>query len=161
MIDTKQSGFSNIATVVLAAAFTLFVYISKWNDLRSNNKFKASESLGLLCRLLNTSLICSHQPAWIKTWTRFFSAPSSTDPGTHGSIESMKANMRASWQASTASHEKLSQRQNRYDFSFNSPFKIKHAKRINILVVLQYKLNKELSKISSIFWWYSYFIVFN
>ena len=94
-------------------------------------------------------------------WTRFFSAPSSTDPGKHGSIESMKANMKASWQASTASYEKLSQRQNRYNFSFNSPFKIKHAKRINILVVLQYKLNKELSKISSIFWWYSYFIVFN
>ena len=54
--------------------------------------------------------------------------------------------MKASWQASTASHEKLHQRQNRYDFSFNYPFKIKHAKRINIFVVLQHKSNKQLSK---------------
>ena len=61
--------------------------------------------------------------------------------------------MKASWQGSTASHGKLYQRQNRYDFSFNYLFKINHAKRINILVVLQYKSNKELSKISSIFWW--------
>ena len=46
--------FFNIAAVVLAAAFTLFVYISKWNALRSNNKFKTNEPLGLLCRFLNT-----------------------------------------------------------------------------------------------------------
>ena len=54
MTETKQSGFFNIAAVVLAAAFTLFVYISKWNDLRLNKKFKTTESMGLLCRLLNT-----------------------------------------------------------------------------------------------------------
>ena len=39
-METKQSGFFNVAAVVLAAAFTLFVYIPKWNALRSNNKFK-------------------------------------------------------------------------------------------------------------------------
>ena len=59
--------------------------------------------------------------------------------------------MKAYRQASTASHEKLRQIQNRYDFSFNWPFKIKHAERINILIVLQYKSNKKLSKMCSIF----------
>ena len=39
-MKTKQPGFFNIAALVLTAAFTLFAYISKWNALRSNNKFK-------------------------------------------------------------------------------------------------------------------------
>ena len=33
-------GGSNYVKSMFAAAFTLFVYISKWNALRSNNKFK-------------------------------------------------------------------------------------------------------------------------
>ena len=59
--------------------------------------------------------------------------------------------MKTSSQASTSSHEKLSQRQNLYDFSFNFPFKIKRGKRINILFYNKNKSNEELSKISSIF----------
>ena len=39
-----------------------------------------------------------------------------------------------------------------YDNGFrHEKVKIRHAEKINILIVLQYKSNKELSKISSIF----------
>ena len=49
-----------------------------------------------------------------------------------------------------------------YDNGFrHERVKIRHAEKVNILIVLQYKSNKELSKISSIFWWYNYFIIFN
>ena len=52
--------------------------------------------------------------------------------------------MSASRQASAESHEKFLRY--RYDFSFNCTFEIRHAKRINILVILKYKSNNELSK---------------
>ena len=40
LMEIKQSCFFNIAAVVFAAEFTLFVFILKWTSLRSNNKFK-------------------------------------------------------------------------------------------------------------------------
>ena len=51
MMETKQSGFFNIAAVRPAAAFTLFVYISKWNALSSNNKFKNYWILGVAMQI--------------------------------------------------------------------------------------------------------------
>ena len=46
MMETKQLGLFNIAAIVLAAAITLFVYISKWSALRSNIKLKNYWILG-------------------------------------------------------------------------------------------------------------------
>ena len=43
--------FFNIAAVVLAAAFSLFTYISKWNALCSNNEFKNYWILGVAIQI--------------------------------------------------------------------------------------------------------------
>ena len=127
--------FFNIAAVVLAAVFTLFVYISKWNALYSNNKFKTTESLRLLCRLLNTQLIFSHQPAWIKTWTRFFSAPNSTDPGKHyDSIHIRHPDYERILKSTHSKSWKIESKT--IDTILVSSALLKHAKRINILVIL-------------------------
>ena len=91
-----------------------------------------------------------------------FLEPNSTDPGkNYDIIHIRQPNYESILTSIHSKLWKLRQRQNRYNFSFNHPFKIKHVKRINILVVLQYKSKKELSKISSIVWWYNYIITFN
>ena len=85
MMETKQSGFFNIAGVVLAAVFTLFVYISKWNALHSNNIFKNYCILGVAMQSAN--YLTHFQPsACTNKNIRFFSVPNSTYPGKHNSI---------------------------------------------------------------------------
>ena len=151
--------FFNIAAVVLAAAITLFAYISKWNALCSN-KFKNYWISGVAIQI--AKYLTHFQPSTCvnkNVNNNFFNAQ----------FSSFKKTWQHPYKASrlwkhTDKHPQQVMKncvKYRIDTILVSTGLLKHAKRINILIVLQYKSNKKLSKMCSIFWWYDYFIIFN
>ena len=113
LMETKQSGCFHIAAVRLAAAFTLFVYISKWNALCSNNKFENYWILGIVMQLVKYLTHFQPSPCMNKMW-RFFSVPNSMDPGkNYDSIHIRCPDYESILTSIHRSHEKLCLRQNR------------------------------------------------
>ena len=65
---------------MLAAVFTLFLYISKWNALRPNNKFKNYWVLGVAMQIVKNLIHFQPSTCVNKSVNTTFSAPNSSDP---------------------------------------------------------------------------------
>ena len=123
------------------------MYISKWNALCLNNKFKNYLVLGGAMQIAKYLTYFQTSTCALKDTNKIFPEPNSADSELdHGSIHRRHPNYE---RILTSIHNKTMEdcvKDNRYGFSFNCPFKIKHNPRIDILVVLQYKIKNYLKK---------------
>ena len=113
---------------MLAAAFTLFVYISKWNALGSKNKFKNYWVLGVAMQIVKNLTHLQPSTCVNKNVNTTFSAPNSSDP--EQDCDSIYRR-HPDYGSTLISHHSNTMKncvKDRIDFSFNCHFKIKHTR---------------------------------